>query len=76
MLDRAGQANQAGDVYSFGIILQEIITRSEPYGERDMEPSGNVLHVLWLYWNSRGVYKSDGPLILWSYAASVFLKSQ
>ena len=34
--------SQKGDVYSYGIILQEIIMRSEPFGDCHMEPKGDL----------------------------------
>lgn len=34
--------SQKGDVYSFSIILQEVILRSEPFEENHMEVDGNV----------------------------------
>ncbi|XP_052788739.1 atrial natriuretic peptide receptor 1-like [Mya arenaria] len=42
------QKSQAGDVYSFAIILYEICTRAEPYVSEiwDAKPSQNVLDVL------------------------------
>ena len=32
--------SQKGDVYSYAIVLSEIITRMGPYGENYEEPSG------------------------------------
>lgn len=34
------RGTQKGDVYSFGIVLYEIIGRRGPWGEIDMEPTG------------------------------------
>eukprot|EP01135_Chromosphaera_perkinsii_P009638 Nk52_evm88s1810 gene=Nk52_evmTU88s1810 len=38
--------SQKGDVYSFGIIVQEIITRELPYAESDLEPNDIVRRVV------------------------------
>lgn len=35
-----GQGSQPGDVFSFSIVLQEIITREEPYAMCNLEPQG------------------------------------
>lgn len=32
--------SQPGDVYSFAIILQEVITRENPFGMNNLEPEG------------------------------------
>ena len=36
--------SQAGDVYSFGLVLQEIIFRALPYFYGAISPQGNSLH--------------------------------
>jgi hypothetical protein len=37
------QGSQKGDVYSFSIILQEIVTRKSPYALGYTKPKGTVL---------------------------------
>jgi serine/threonine protein kinase len=36
---------QAGDVYSFGIILYELLTREEPYSTVGLSPRGKIFDV-------------------------------
>ena len=36
--------SQPGDVYSYGIILSELLNREEPYSSLCMEPRGEFLH--------------------------------
>lgn len=36
------RGSQKGDVYSYGIILQEIANRKPPYSMYPFEPQGNV----------------------------------
>lgn len=45
MLAVDGPATKEGDVFSFGIILQEIITRTEPYDWYDLTPKGKPMHI-------------------------------
>ena len=37
-------SSQAGDVFSFGIILHEVIMRCEPYDETGMDVEGTHVH--------------------------------
>ena len=38
------RGSQKGDVYSYGIILQEIANRKPPYSMYPFEPQGNELN--------------------------------
>lgn len=42
--DVAVRSSQPGDVYSYGIILSELLNREEPYSSLCMEPRGEFLH--------------------------------
>ncbi len=48
LLEIHGPSSQTGDVFSFGIILQEIITRTEPYEDYELTPIGKVYTVLFI----------------------------
>ena len=37
-----------GDVYSFGIILQEVITEGKPYSGVELSPTGKAISLLHL----------------------------
>lgn len=41
-----------GDVYSFAIILSEVIMRERPYGSLNLEPEGNRAPLLYIYYNT------------------------
>ena len=36
------KATQKADVYSFGIILQEIVCRAQPFIAQDTDPTGEI----------------------------------
>lgn len=41
---------QMGDVYSFGIIMQEVVVRGEPYCMLSLSPEGNELYRAYYYY--------------------------
>lgn len=49
--------SQPGDVYSYGIILSELLSREEPYSSLTMEPRGRFLHHHWPRATDTQVYK-------------------
>lgn len=38
----AGDASRAGDVFSLGIIMQEVVCRSAPYAMLELTPEGTA----------------------------------
>ena len=40
--DALRKATQKADVYSFGIILQEIVCRAQPFIVQDTDPTGEI----------------------------------
>jgi len=40
------RGTQEGDIYSFAIILYEILGRKGPYGNINLEPKGNCDHII------------------------------
>ena len=40
--DYTRKGDQKGDIYSFGIIMQEIITRKSPFGRGHQQSKGNL----------------------------------
>ena len=42
VLRNTGLRSQEADVYGFGIILHEIITREGPYDDSELQPQGKL----------------------------------
>ena len=40
------RCSQPGDVYSYGIILSELLNREEPYSSLCMEPRGEFFTIM------------------------------
>lgn len=47
--DVSVRCSQPGDVYSYGIILSELLNREEPYSSLCMEPRGKFLNHCEIY---------------------------
>lgn len=46
LLDKEwSKKSKEGDVYSYGIIVSEIMSREDPYGSSGLDAKGNLLHI-------------------------------
>ena len=52
-IKRKRSGSPQGDIYSFGIIAKEIVTREDPYAylENELRPIGKLISFMWVYAN-------------------------